>query len=555
MGKYVTRRGSDEAMSKMISNPVLRGFNPDPSIIRVGETYYIATSTFEWWPGVRLYESHDMVNWTLLPSPLNRVSQLDMKGTCASGGVWAPDLSYNDGLFWLIFTDVKQVEGAFKDCTNYLVTAENIRGPWSDPIRLNGVGFDPSLFHDGDRKYLAQQTWDFRDYHHTFNGITLTEFDTGTMKLMPETERIIWKGSKVKVTEGPHLYRIGDYYYLFAAEGGTGYEHQESVARSRSLDALSFEAMPNNPLLGNYLTPESYLQKQGHGSLVDTPDGQWYYASLCARPWHRPQDPVNGVRGWCTLGRETSIQKLEWTDDGWPYIVGGQAGQRYVDPPIEPNTESQPSKRFHDDFQLSKLNQEWNTCRVPFSENMGYVGEGCLRLRGGQSLTSRDELSMIARRWDAFNFTAETKVEFNPHSYMQMAGLANYYNDRFWSWIYLTWDEERGCKVIEVSECDRGRYHSYLHDRSIIVPQQVESVWLRTQVDTDMYRYEYSFDGHRFVSLPCVLDARILSDDYVAQSSGGFFTGAFSGLACVDLGGYRREAYFDYYDYKSRDAD
>ena len=258
MGKYVTRRGSDEAMSKMISNPVLRGFNPDPSIIRVGETYYIATSTFEWWPGVRLYESHDMVNWTLLPSPLNRVSQLDMKGTCASGGVWAPDLSYNDGVFWLIFTDVKQVEGAFKDCTNYLVTAENIRGPWSDPIRLNGVGFDPSLFHDGDRKYLVQQTWDFRDYHHTFNGITLTEFDTGTMKLMPETERIIWKGSKVKVTEGPHLYRIGDYYYLFAAEGGTGYEHQESVARSRSLDALSFEAMPNNPLLGNYLTPESY---------------------------------------------------------------------------------------------------------------------------------------------------------------------------------------------------------------------------------------------------------------------------------------------------------
>lgn len=226
-----------------IANPVLPGFNADPSMIRVGDTYYIANSTFEWFPGVRLHESKDMVHWNLLPSPLSRTSQLDMRGNPSSGGIWAPDLSYADGKFWLIYTDVKVVNGAFKDCTNYLVTAESIHGPWSEPIRVNGVGFDASLFHDDDgRKYLVQQTWDFREYHHGFDGITLTEFDVKTMKLKPETERTIWRGTDVKLTEGPHLYKINGYYYLFAAEGGTVYTHQEVVARSKSLDALSFEA-------------------------------------------------------------------------------------------------------------------------------------------------------------------------------------------------------------------------------------------------------------------------------------------------------------------------
>ena len=226
-----------------ISNPVLPGFDADPSMIRVGDTYYIANSTFDWWPGVRLHESRDMVHWNLLPGPLNRVSQLDMKGNPSGGGIWAPDLSYADGKFWLIYTDVKIVNGAFKDCANYLVTADDIRGPWSDPIRVNGVGFDASLFHDTDgRKYLVQQTWDFREYHHPFDGITLTEFDVKTMQLKPETARTIWRGTDVKLVEGPHLYAINGWYYLFCAEGGTQYEHQESVARSRTLGELHSKA-------------------------------------------------------------------------------------------------------------------------------------------------------------------------------------------------------------------------------------------------------------------------------------------------------------------------
>ena len=367
-----------------ISNPVLPGFNADPSMIRVGGTYYIANSTFDWFPGVRLHESKDMVHWNLLPGALDRTSQLDMKGNCSSGGIWAPDLSYAEGKFWLVYTDVKMVNGAFKDCTNYLVTTEDIHGPWSEPIWLNGVGFDASLFHDDDgRKYLVQQTWDFREYHHPFDGITLTEFDTETMRLKPETARTIWEGTEAKLVEGPHLYKINGWYYLFAAEGGTVYTHRESVARSRSLDDHSFEAMPNNPFITNFDTPGSYLQKQGHGALVDTPSGEWYYASLCARPWHHETEAAYDPRGWCTLGRETSIQKVEWDVDGWPYVVGGHGGERYVDAPKDAiATEAPADHSQHDEFESETLGLDWNTLRVPFTEAMGTVGGGKLTLRG-----------------------------------------------------------------------------------------------------------------------------------------------------------------------------
>ena len=250
----------------LIQNPILRGFNADPSIIRVEDTYYIANSTFEWFPGVRLHESKDLKNWNLLPSPLSTTTLLDMKGNPSSGGIWAPALSWADGQFWLVYTDVKVTEGAFKDMTNYLTTAKDIRGPWSDPIKLNGVGFDASLFHDDDgRKYIVQQTWDHREYHHPFDGITLTELDTNTLKLMPETARTIYRGTAVALVEGPHLYKLNGYYYLFAAQGGTVFTHQEVVARSKTLEADSFETEPGDVFLTNVDTPDSYIQKQGHG--------------------------------------------------------------------------------------------------------------------------------------------------------------------------------------------------------------------------------------------------------------------------------------------------
>ena len=501
---------------------------------------------------MRLHESKDMVHWRLLPSPLNRRSQIDMRGNPSSGGVWAPDLSYADGKFWLVYSDVKIVNGAFKDCTNYLVTAEDIRGPWSEPIRINGVGFDASLFHDDDgRKYLVQQTWDFREYNHPFDGITLTEFDVETMRLLPETERTIWRGTDVKLVEGPHLYKINGMYYLFCAEGGTVWTHQEVVARSSTLDAMSFEGSPYNPFISNFDTPRSYLQKQGHGALVDTPSGEWYYASLCARPWHHENESVTDPRGWCTLGRETSIQKVEWTDDGWPVVVGGHGGQRVVEAPQDAiETEAPADHSQHDDFEASQLALDWNTLRVPFDESMGSVGGGTLTLRGQGSLCNLFDLSLVARRWQAFDFDASVGVRFDPTNYRQMAGLTNYYNDLCWSWAFVTWDEKRQCRVIEVAQNDFNSYTSFLRDRAVPVPDDVETVWLRTRVRTQTYGYDYSFDGEQWHDLGVELDAKILSDDYVNQRYGGFFTGAFVGLAAVDLSGYAATAEFVDFDYR-----
>ena len=175
----------------MIQNPILPGFNPDPSICRVGRDYYIATSTFEWYPGVQIHHSTDLVNWDLVSRPLRRASQLDMRGNPDSCGVWAPCLSHDGTRFWLVYTDVKRFDGAFKDAHNYIVTCDTIDGDWSDPIYVTSSGFDPSLFHDDDgRKWFLNMRWNHRGKgtglnpaHDSFDGIELQEWhpDHGLM--------------------------------------------------------------------------------------------------------------------------------------------------------------------------------------------------------------------------------------------------------------------------------------------------------------------------------------------------------------------------------------
>jgi xylan 1,4-beta-xylosidase len=202
-----------------------------------------------------------------------------------------------------------------------------------------------------------------------------------------------------------------------------------------------------------------------------------------------------------------------------------------------------------DDFQEEKLDINWNTLRVPFSSQMGRVGNGQLQLIGRGSLANCHDLSMIARRWQAFYFDAVTKVKFSPFSYQQMAGLTNYYNDKHWSFVFVTWNEINGT-VIEVAENNRGVYTSYLKDAAIKVPEGTEYVWFKTKARKQTYTYEYSFDGNVWQTIPVTLNAAVLSDDYVLQTSGGFFTGAFVGLAAVDYSGYETEAQFDFFEYK-----
>lgn len=530
-----------------IRNPILPGFNPDPSICRVGEDYYIAVSTFEWFPGVGIYHSKDLKNWRLVSRPLNRISQLNMMGNPNSGGVWAPALSYSEGQFWLIFTDVKVTEGQWKDCHNYLVTCDTIDGEWSEPIYLNSSGFDPSLYHDeSGKKYLVNMKWDHRLHHHNFYGIALQEYDVEKKKLVGEST-IIFKGTDIKLVEAPHLYKINGYYYLLTAEGGTKYDHAATIARSKSLEG-PYEVHPENPLLTSFPYPRNPLQKSGHASIVQTHTNEWFLVHLTGRPLPKDNHPLLDPRGYCPLGRETAIQRVEWKND-WPYVVNGNGPSLEIEGPTIEEVVWEKDFEEKDDFDGELLNNHFQSLRIPLGEHILSLKDNPshLRLYGKESLTSKFTQAFIARRWQHFNFTAETKVAFNPNSFQQSAGLVNYYNTENWTALQISWHEEKG-RILELSTCDNTTYDQPLKGKEIVIPVEHEYVYLRVDVKTSIYEYSYSFDGENWTLIPIQLASHKLSDDYI--QGGGFFTGAFVGMQCQDTSGQSLPADFDYFIYK-----
>ena len=529
-----------------IINPVLKGFNPDPSICRVGDDYYIAVSTFEWFPGVQIHHSKDLVNWHLVAHPLQRVSQLDMKGNPNSGGVWAHCLSYSDGKFWLIYTDVKVVDGAWKDCHNYLVTCETVDGDWGEPIKLNSSGFDASLFHDADgKKYLLNMLWDHRIGRHSFGGIVMQEFSVREKKLIYHP-KIIFEGTDIKLTEAPHLYHIGDYYYLLTAEGGTRFEHAATIARSKNIEG-PYEIHPDNPILTSWHEPRNPLQKCGHASIVETHTGEWYLAHLTGRPIHPADDSVIHQRGYCPLGRETAIQKLEWKD-GWPYVVGGKEGKVEVEAPRIVETKFPSTYQEVDQFADRTLNINFQTLRIPFTKELGSLTErpNHLRLYGRESLTSTFTQALVARRWQNLHFIVETAVDFNPETFQQAAGLVNYYNTENWTALQVTYDEDLG-RILELTICDNFSFSQPIKDK-IVIPRDIQYVYLRVNVEWETYYYSYSFNKKDWYNIEIPLESKKLSDDYVR--GGGFFTGAFVGMQCQDTSGAHKHADFDYFMYK-----
>ncbi|GIO30436.1 MULTISPECIES: glycoside hydrolase family 43 protein [Paenibacillus] len=533
----------------IIQNPILTGFNPDPCICRAGEDYYIAVSTFEWFPGVGIYHSKDLKHWRLVSRPLNRLSQLNMTGNPDSGGIWAPQLSYADERFWLIYTDVKVTEGQWKDCHNYLVTCDTIDGEWSEPVHMNSSGFDPSLFHDEDgKKYFINMMWDQRVGHHPFYGIVLQEYDAEAQKLVGKPE-IIFKGTDIKLTEAPHLYKINGYYYLLTAEGGTRYDHQATIARSRQLRG-PYEVHPENPLISSWSTPRNPLQKAGHASIVQTHTDEWFLVHLTGRPLPREGQPLLDPRGFCPLGRETAIQRLEWRGD-WPYVVGGNSPALEIEGPNIPEAPWEPDIPEKDDFNDDVLNLHFQNLRIPLGPDTVSLTDrpGHLRLYGRESLTSKFTQAYVARRWQHFKFTAETKVAFQPQTFQQSAGLVNYYNTQNWTSCQITWNEEKG-RILELVSCDNFVFDQPLKGREIPVPDEVEYVYLRVDVDYGDYRYSYSFDGKTWSAIPVTFDSYKLSDDYI--QGGGFFTGAFVGMQCQDTSGRRQHADFDYFSYITR---
>ena len=536
-----------------IRNPILPGFNPDPSILRVGDDYYIATSTFEWFPGVQIHHSRDLVNWRLFTRPLNRAGQLNMLGDPDSCGIWAPCLSYADGLFWLIYTDVKRygratVGGAsgasLRDYHNFLVTSPRADGDWSDPVYLNSSGFDPSLFHDDDgRKYLVNMLWDHRPGNNRFAGIVLQEYSVKERKLVGKRTNI-FKGTPIGFTEAPHLYKRNGWYYLITAEGGTGWGHAVTMARSRELTG-PYELHPDTYILSARHRPDVELQRAGHGSLVETPDGETYMAYLCGRPLRN--------RGRCTLGRETAIQKMVWGEDDWLRTLNGQGIPTVETPAPSLPVHIFPKTPAREDFNGPHLPIDFQWLRTPWPEDIFSLTArpGFLRLLGRETIGSLFRQVLVARRQQSHCLSIETMVEFEPEHFQQSAGLVCYYNSAKFHYLCISHDETVG-KHLRVMSCLPDSPQTDAFTPPIAIPAG-KPVLLRAEIDYERLHFAYRVEGadSAWHWLAQQFDASILSDEATAPGLPNF-TGAFVGMACQDMAGTRLHADFDYFLYRER---
>ncbi|MEU7614778.1 glycoside hydrolase family 43 protein [Micromonospora rifamycinica] len=530
--------------ARSIRNPVLSGFHPDPSILRVGDDYYLATSTFEWYPGVRLHHSRDLVHWRALGGIITDRRLLDLRGCGDSNGVWAPDLTYHDGEFHLVYSDVASFASGYWDPQNFLITAPDITGPWSDPVKLHGRGFDAALFHDDDgTSWLLAMSADWRPGRDRFGGIEIQQYDRAARRLVGRP-RILFTGTPVGVTEGPHLYRHDGWYWLITAEGGTSWEHQVTVARSRELFG-PYEVDPDGPLLTSVGRPDLRLQKAGHGSLVRTPDGGWYLAHLVGRPY----SPL----GSCVLGRETAIQHVEWPAGGWPRIPGGVPADEITAPDLPAHP--WPAEPATDHFDTAELGPAWSTLRRPATPDWIDLRSrpSHLRVHGGQSPVGRQAPSLVARRVGASRCALETVVEFDPVDHRQLAGITAYYNTLNWHHLYLTRADD-GRTALELLSSDNGRRTA--HPELTVDTGDGTRVGLRAEFDGPVVRFGYDL-GAGWQQLPIDLDATILSDEHAAliidgEPAAWGFTGAFLGLWVQDLGGDGAYADFDLATYRER---
>jgi xylan 1,4-beta-xylosidase len=533
----------------LIHNPVLTGFHPDPSICRVGDDFYIATSTFEWFPGVLLYHSRDLANWRLIGSALDRVSQLGMRGCQNSGGIWAPCLTHADGKFWLLYTNVHHhMAGLVMDTPNYLVTTDRIEGPWSEPTFLNASGFDPSLFHDDDgRKYIVQMQMGEDLSGNRFDGIWLREYDVAKGEFVSRPAQI-WEGSQIGITEGPHILKKDGWYYLITAEGGTSMHHAVSICRSREIWG-PYEIHPNNPILTSFQKDHLALKSAGHGCFVETTDGEWFTVHLCQRPLQRPHRPVaeTETHKSVPLGRETAIQKIRWDGDGWPRLAHGDNSPReVVDCGL--TLHPWPADSLRDDFNGPALNPDFQTLREPLDDAWFSLTRciGWVSLRGRDSLASTFDQSLVARRLQHFRASAETCLSFQPWNFKQSAGLIAYYDRFHYHYFRITAAGEGRVKLGVVSSENS---HATCFEVVELPLIPAKRMFLRMENDCTELRFAWSTDGIAWHTVDRVFEATMLGD-WVSPHSN--FTGTFWGICCQDTSDRSAWADFDYFDYRPR---
>jgi len=382
---------------RTFENPVISGFHPDPSICRVGDDYYLVNSSFEYFPGVPIFQSRDLVHWKQIGYCLTRKSQLNLDPARDSGGIYAPTLRYHDGTFYMITTLVD-------NGGNFFVTAKKPAGPWSAPVWVDQGCIDPSLFFDDDGTVYYTRHVGMGDGY-----IGQAEIDLQTGRLEGDLKEI-WKGTGGVWPEGPHLYKIQGQYYLMIAEGGTSYGHMVNIARSDSPGG-PFVGDPGNPILTHRDKPDAPLQATGHADLVETPDG-WWMVCLGIRP------PGGNFHH---LGRETFLTSVAWNKDNWPVVRDVELTMPAPNLPQHP-WKMEPAR---DDFDNTNLLLEWNFLRNPYEDDYSLAERpGYLRLWGSAvTMNDQDSPAFVGRRQSDLACQVSTRLSFNAQRENEEAGL------------------------------------------------------------------------------------------------------------------------------------
>lgn len=377
------------------TNPVIPGFHPDPSVCRVGDEYFLVTSSFTYFPGVPIFRSTDLVDWTQVGNVLDRRSQLDLRSTegSTSLGVFAPTLRHHDGRFWMI-TTVCTHEGGLR---NFFVTADGPAGPWSEPCLVDVVGIDPDLAWDDDGNCWV---------HTALGAISRCRIDDATGEVL-DAPVTTWSGTGLQYPEAPHLLRRGAHWYLMIAEGGTERGHAVSIARGPSPTG-PWESCPHNPIISHRSTDRP-IQNTGHADLVEAPDGSWWMVLLGTRP--------SGMTpGYHVLGRETFLVPVEWVDD-WPVV--GELVLGAEDLRLAITT--------RDDFDSAEWDPRWLAIRAPLSDHASLdAREGWLTLHGTSSLED-DQPAFVGRRQQHHPCRVRTLVDAGNTT---AAGLTVWMDDR-----------------------------------------------------------------------------------------------------------------------------
>jgi alpha-N-arabinofuranosidase len=511
---------------KTFQNPILPGFYPDPSICRVNEDYYLVTSTFAYFPGVPIFHSRDLVNWEQIGHVLDRQSQLPLDGQGHSQGIFAPTIRYNDGVFYMITTNVGS--GG-----NFLVTATDPAGPWSDPYYLNAPGIDPSLFFDDDGKayYIGTRPVPEGPKYNGNWEAWLQELDLKTMKLVGESVGL-WRGALRDAIwpEGPHIYKIDGTYYLMIAEGGTGPHHAVSIARSNCITG-PYVGNPGNPILTHRHLGKDYpVVNVGHCDLVETQNGEWWSIGLASRIY-------GGY--YRNLGRETFLFPVKW-EDGWPIMSPGtgKLEMSYAVPNLPESKVLIPSAC--DNFDYDKLDLRWNLLRTPREEfyslthRPGYLS---LKLRP-ERITELANPSFVGRRQQHIEFTASTLMEFSPINENEVAGVVLLQSNEFnFSFVYTINDGE---KVLRLIKCARGE-EEILKE----LPISASRLYLKVEAHGQDYSFYYGESSKEYKTLIENVDGRILSTDVA-----GGFVGTELGLYASSNGtSSNNTAYFDWFEY------